>query len=299
MPRALWKGAISFGLVHIPVALYPAARVHRVDFDWLDRRNMKPVGYRRINKSTGREVPKDDIVRGVQVEQERYVVLTDAEIRSANPERTQTVEILAFVDPKEIATPFFDTPYVLAPVARGEKVYLLLREALRRSGRAGVALVVLQSKQHLAAVMPLGDALLLQTLRWHDELRTLHGIELPGPPRGKLAPGARELQMAQQLIDEMSAHWKPEDYVDRTREEIMALVQQKMDHGEIRRVEQPQVAAEATGTGAQIVDLTELLKRSLAGSGRASDRRGTPARKAAVKRTARTTHAATKSRKRA
>src|SRR5687767_2710439 len=133
MPRALWKGAISFGLVHIPVALYPAAREHRIDFDWLDKRNMKPVGYKRVNKATGKEVAKDDIVRGVEVDEGQYVVLQDDEIKAALPQTTQTVEIVGFVEADRIDPVFFDRPYVLAPAARGEKVYVLLREALKKS----------------------------------------------------------------------------------------------------------------------------------------------------------------------
>jgi len=285
MPRALWKGAITFGLVHIPVALYPAARERSVDFDWLDRKTMKPVGYKRINKATGREVNKEDIVKGVEVEGGEYVVLTDEEIRAANPERTQTVEILAFVQGQDIAPVFFDRPYVLAPSGRGaEKVYLLLREALKKSGRVGVAQVVIQTKQHLAALMPQGDALLLNTLRWHDELRSMDDMALPGSAKGKLAPSAAELRMAEQLIADMSADWKPEDYADHTHDEIMAMVKQKQSKGEIQHVEPVPAAGE--GGGAQVIDLTELLKRSLKGPGGKTAKtvpRSAPARKRSAK----------------
>jgi DNA end-binding protein Ku len=264
MPRALWKGAITFGLVHIPVALYPAARENRVNFDWLDRKTMKPVGYKRVNKVTGKEVAKEDIVKGIEVEDGHYVVLTDEEIKAARPDKTQTVDILAFVNRDDIAPKFFDSPYVLAPTGRGEKVYMLLREALKESGRIGIAQVVIQTKQHLAALIPEGDALMLNTLRWHDEIRSLEDMGVPGEAKGKLAPTERELQMAEQLIEDMSAEWDPKQYEDHTREEIMALVQEKMDKGEIKRVEQPAPAAEGE-TGAEIIDLTELLKRSLRG----------------------------------
>ena len=264
MPRALWKGAITFGLVHIPVALYPAARENRVNFDWLDKNNMKPVGYKRVNKATGKEVAKEDIVKGIEVEDGHYVVLTDDEIKAARPEKTQTVDILAFVDAKDIAPQFFDSPYVLAPTGRGEKVYLLLREALKKSGRIGIAQVVIQTKQHLAALIPEGDALMLNTLRWHDEIRSLEDMGVPGDAKGKLAPTDRELKMAEQLIDDMAAEWDPKQYEDHTREEIMALVQEKMDKGEIKRVE-PVPAAGGEGGGAEIIDLAELLKRSLKG----------------------------------
>ncbi len=276
MPRALWKGAITFGLVHIPVALYPAARENRVNFDWLDKNNMKPVGYKRVNKVTGKEVAKEDIVKGIEVEDGHYVVLTDEEIKAARPEKTQTVEILAFVKREEVSPKYFDSPYVLAPTGRGEKVYLLLREALKASGRIGIAQVVIQTKQHLAALIPEGDALMLNTLRWHDEIRSLEDMGVPGEAKGKLAPSGRELQMAEALIDDMSGEWDPKQYEDHTREEIMALVQEKMEKGEIKRVEQP-AAAQAEGGGAEIIDLAELLKRSLRG-GKAGAAQKSPAR---------------------
>jgi len=277
MPRALWKGAISFGLVHIPVALYPAARDSRIDFDWLDKRNMKPVGYKRVNKATGKEVAKDDIVRGIEVDEGQYVVLDDDEIKAALPQTTQTVEIVGFVDAGQIDPVFFERPYVLAPVTRGEKVYVLLREALKKSGRIGVAQVVIQTKQHLAALMPKGDALVLNTLRWSDELRSLEGIDLPGHDK-KTAPSARELQMAEQLIADMSTDWSPERYEDHFRDAIMKLVETKREHGEVREVEPIEAPAEAAG--AEIIDLTELLKRSLT----KGDKRAAPAKKAAAKR---------------
>lgn len=261
MPRALWKGAITFGLVHIPVALYPAARENRIDFDWLDRKTMKPVGYKRVNKVTGKEVAKEDIVKGVEVENGQYVVLTDEEIRNARPEKTQTVDIVAFVDAKNIAPQYFDAPYVLAPTGRGEKVYMPLREAMKQSGKVGIARVVIQTRKHLAALMADGDALMLDTLRWHDEIRSRDDMGLPGEPKGKLAPTERELQMARQLIDDMSAQWDPTQYEDRSREDIMAIVHEKMEKGEIKRVEP--VEGEAQGAGAEIIDLAELLKRSL------------------------------------
>jgi DNA end-binding protein Ku len=295
MPRALWKGAITFGLVHIPVALYPAARENRIDFDWLDRKTMKPVGYKRVNKATGKEVAKEDIVKGIEVEDGHYVVLTDEEIKAARPEKTQTVDILAFVDAGDIAPQFFDSPYVLAPTGRGEKVYLLLREALKKSGKVGIAQVVIQTKQHLAALIPEGNALMLNTLRWHDEIRSLEDVGLPGEAKGKLAPSGRELQMAEQLIDDMAGQWKPEDYEDHTREDIMALVQEKMDKGEIKRVEPVNPEGGEAAGSAEIIDLTELLKRSLKGGAKpkaatkdadaaANDDEARPRRAAAARR---------------
>lgn len=270
MPRALWKGAITFGLVHIPVALYPAAREHGIDFDWLDRRSMKPVGYKRVNKATGREVSKDDIVRGLEVEDGQYVVLSDDEIRAAHSATTQAVEILAFIEAGEVSPVYFERPYVLAPAARGEKVYRLLRDALKKKRRIGVAQVVIQAKQHLAALMPMGDALVLNTLRWADELRSLADIALPHSGSGtkKDMPSEREMQMAEQLIDDMSAKWRPEQYEDHFKDDLMALVQRKLKEGKTQRVEPlPAPPGGDEATGAEIIDLTELLKRSLGGKG--------------------------------
>lgn len=268
MPRALWKGAITFGLVHIPVGLYPAAREHSIDFDWLDRRSMKPVGYKRVNKATGREVSKDDIVRGLEVDEGRYVVLSDDEIRAANSAATQAVEIQAFIDAGEVSPVYFERPYVLAPAARGEKVYRLLRDALKKKRRVGIAQVVIQSKQHLAALIPMGDALVLNTLRWADELRSLDDIPLPRGSGGrKDMPSERELQMAEQLVDDMSAKWRPEQYEDHFKDDIMALVQRKLKEGKAKRVEPLPAAAAEEAAGAEIIDLTELLKRSLGGKG--------------------------------
>jgi DNA end-binding protein Ku len=283
MPRALWKGAISFGLVHIPVALYPAARENRIDFDWLDKRNMKPVGYKRVNKATGKEVAKENIVRGIEVEEGQYVVLDDEEIKAALPQTTQTVEIVGFIDAGRIDPAFFERPYVLAPAARGEKVYVLLREALKKSGRLGVARVVIQTKQHLAALMPKGDALVLNTLRWCDELRAFDELDLPGHGK-KTAPSARELQMAEQLIADMSTEWSPEQYEDHFRDTIMKLVETKREHGEVREVET--IEAPAEGAGAEVIDLTELLKRSLHGRQGRGEKRAAPAKKAPAKRAA-------------
>lgn len=277
MPRALWKGAITFGLVHIPVALYPAARSQTVSFDWLERKSLKPVGYKRVVKETGKEVAKEDIVRGLEYEPDHYVVLTDEEIKGANAKATQTVDIMAFVKGEDIAPYYYDTPYVLAPIGRGEKVYMLLRDALVKSGRVGIAEVVIQTRQHLAALIPFGTALVLNTLRWANEIRSFEDIELPPATTKKNAFSAKEFSMAEQLIDEMAEDWKPERFHDTFHDDIMAIVEQKVKQGKIERVVPPEKLAEEGG-GADIIDLTELLKRSLRGGGgtreAANDERG-------------------------
>ncbi|WP_017529002.1 Ku protein [Pseudomonas fluorescens] len=262
MPRAIWKGAISFGLVHIPVSLVSATSAQGVDFDWLDKRSMDPVGYKRINKTTGKEVTKENIVKGVAFEKGRYVVLSEEEIRSAHPKSTQTIEIIAFVASDQIPLPNIDTPYFLAPDKRGGKVYALLRETLKKTRKVALANVVLHTKQHLAAVMPLESAMVLVMLRWPAEVRSLDQLELGSDvTQPSLAKG--ELDMAKRLVEDMSADWQPDEYRDTFQEKIMALVARKAKAGKIEDVESQEAGEERKS--ADVVDLTELLKRSLAG----------------------------------
>ncbi len=274
MPRAIWKGAISFGLVHIPVSLVSATAAQGVDFDWLDKRSMDPVGYKRINKTTGKEVTKENIVKGVAFEKGRYVVLSEDEIRSAHPKSTQTIEIIAFVASDQIPLQNIDTPYFLAPDKRGGKVYALLRETLKKTRKVALANVVLHTKQHLAALMPLESALVLVMLRWPAEVRSLDELELGSDvTKPSLAKG--ELDMAKRLVEDMSADWQPEDYRDSFQEKIMALVAKKAKAGKIEDVESQDGGEERKS--ADVIDLTELLKRSLAGK--------PPAKKPASKKT--------------
>ena len=262
MPRAIWKGAISFGLVHIPVSLVSATSAQAVDFDWLDKRSMDPVGYKRINKTTGKEVTKEHIVKGVAFEKGRYVVLSEEEIRSAHPKSTQTIEIIAFVASDQIPLQNIDTPYFLAPDKRGGKVYALLRETLKKTRKVALANVVLHTKQHLAALMPLESALVLVMLRWPAEVRSLDELELGSDvTKPSLAKG--ELDMAKRLVEDMSADWQPDAYRDSFQEKIMALVAKKAKAGKIEDVESKEGSEERKS--ADVLDLTELLKRSLAG----------------------------------
>lgn len=262
MPRAIWKGAISFGLVHIPVSLNTAVSSERIDFDWLDKRSMEPVGYKRINKVTGKEIASEHIVKGVEHEKGRYVVISEEEIHEARPEATQTIDIFSFVDASEIPLQHFDTPYYLSPDKRGGKVYALLRETLAGSGKVALATVVLHTRQHLALLRPLEDALVLITLRWPNEVRGLEALELDeSVTQAKL--DKRELDMAKRLVSDMSGHWQPEDYHDAFRETIMELVEEKASKGKISVVARD--TDEEGQKSADIIDLTELLKRSLGG----------------------------------
>lgn len=262
--RTLWKGAITFGLVHIPIGLYSATQESGIDFDWLDRRTMDRVGYKRVNKTTGEEIDKDDIVKGVKWHGNQYVVLSPEEIEKAYPRTTQTIEIEAFVDADEVPFVYLERPYYVAPINRGDKVYALLREALKETNKIGIARVVIQTKQHLAVIIPCGPALVLNLLRWGGEIRSWEDLKLP--PMGAKAAGVKdaELRMATQLIEGMSAHWDADAFRNSFGDEIMKLVEAKAHAGDVAQVGEPEEPAH-TG-GAEVIDLTELLRRSLKGA---------------------------------
>ncbi|MFW7340079.1 Ku protein [Pollutimonas sp. H1-120] len=285
--RALWKGAISFGLVHIPIALHSATQDQGLDFDWLDKRSMDPVGYKRINKATGKEIDKENIVKGIEYEDGRYVILSQEEISAAYPKTTQTVEIEAFVSISEIPFVYLERPYYISPINKGAKVYALLREVLLKTKKAGIAKVVIQTKQHLAILMPCGPALILNLLRWGDEIRSWDDLNLPAQGTKSTGLTDKEMAMGEQLVQDMSAKWRPQDFTDSFKEQILRLVKEKADAGEIESVMEPET--EEQGGGAKILDLTEMLRRSLnkdtPGDAPRTERK-TPARKSPAKKTA-------------
>jgi DNA end-binding protein Ku len=259
--RAFWKGAISFGLVHVPVTLHPATRDSGLDFDWLDKRSMDPVGYKRINKRTGKEVTKENIVRGIEHNSDRYVVLTDKEIASAYPRSTRTIEIESFVPLEDISFLYFERPYYLAPMNNGAKVYALLRETLKKSGKAGIARVVIQTKQHLAALVADGPVLILDLLRWSADIRDFGGLGIPSESAKAVRISPQERTMAQQLVESMSGPFKPKQFTDKFRSQVLGLVAKKARAGKTHEV--TALEEEAPKPSADIIDLTELLKRSI------------------------------------
>ena len=289
-PRALWKGAISFGLVHIPVALYTATSDSGIDFDWLDKRSMDPVGYKRVNKKTGREIAREQIVKGVEYENGQYVVLSDKEIADAYPKTTQTIEIETFVPADSIPFVYLERPYYVAPINRGGKVYALLRETLKRSERVGVARVVIQTKQHLAVLVPVGPGLVLNLLRWGADIRPWKDLPLPAESAKQAGLSERELKMAAQLVEDMSSKWDPDEFKDSFKDEIMRLVDEKVDAGQTEEVTKREPVESEGGErpSAKILDLTELLQRSLrkGGAKAAAEDKPATARKPAAKKTA-------------
>ena len=260
--RVLWKGAISFGLVHIPIALHSATSEQGIDFDWLDKRTMDPVGYKRINKKTGKEIDRENIVKGVQYEDGQYVIVSQDEIEAAYPKTTQTIEIEAFVDAGEIPFVYFERPYYISPINKGAKVYALLREVLLKTNKVGIAKVVIQTKQHLAVLVPSEKALVLNLLRWGDEIRSLDDLDLPGAGVSNAGISPKEMKMGEQLVEDMSDSFKPDEFTDSFREQILKLVDEKVKAGDTETVG-PIEEVEEEAAGAKIYDLTELLQRSL------------------------------------
>ena len=262
MARGLWKGAISFGLVNVPVELYSAEkRASEIDLTMLDKRDLAPVGYKRYNKSTGEDVPWAEIVKGYEYEDDKYVVLSEEDFRRANVEASKTVDIQAFVDAGDIPPLFFETPYYLAPGKRGEKAYALLRDALKKAGKAGIATVVIRTRQYLAAVIPQGEVLLMNTLRYADEIKEVGELGIPsGALHGKAT--AKEIDMALRLIDDMAEKWKPEKYKDTYRDDLMARIKEKIKKGQTEEITEPEKGEKETA-GADVIDLMALLKKSV------------------------------------
>lgn len=263
MPRVLWKGAISFGLVHIPVGLYSAEKRNSFDLTMLDRRTMKPVGFKRYNKETGEDVSWDDIVKGYEYEKERYVVLTEEDFKRANVEATQTVDILNFVDEDEISPMYFETPYYLAPDKRGHKGYALLRETLKQTGKIGIANVVIRTRQYVAALMPVGDVILINTLRYKNELRGTDELEVPSSNLKAVGVNAREIEMAGKLVEGMTTKWNPEEYHDTYHEDLLALIEKRIQAGQTEMITEPSEEEEEKPAKGEVIDLMALLKRSV------------------------------------
>jgi DNA end-binding protein Ku len=263
MPRALWKGNISFGLVNIPVGLFPAEqRDEGVSFAQLDKRTMSPIGYRRYNKSTGEEVPWEEIVKGYEHEPGQFVVLNDEDFQKANVKASKTVEIIDFVDAADIEPMYFDRPYYLAPSNSTSKGYALLRETLRRSGKVGIARVVIRTREHLAAVMARGTMLLLEILRYPYEIRAADDLEVPGENLDELGVTEKELKMAELLVQQMVEEWNPAKYKDTYRDDLQARIREKIAAGETESVT-PEAAEEEEAATEGVIDIMSLLKKSV------------------------------------
>jgi DNA end-binding protein Ku len=259
MAHAIWKGTISFGLVSIPVSLFAAEQPKEIAFHLLDERDNAAIHNRRVNSSTGEEVPWEHVVKGFQLEDGRYVVMSDDDFRAADVEATQTIDVLAAVCAEEIPPELFSAPYHLQPEKAGRKAYVLLREALRSTKRVALAKVVVRTRQHLAALVPEGDLILLEMLRYPYELRDTAELELPGTDLNAAGVTDAETALATQLVATISKPFDPDakEYRDTYRDALLALIERKSEGA---KVSVP--VAEAPPAG-EVVDIVSLLKRSL------------------------------------
>jgi DNA end-binding protein Ku len=259
MARAIWKGSISFGLVNIPIALYPATRREELKFRLLRKSDLSPVNYKRVAEKDGREVSWDQIVKGYEYEKGKYVVLKDEDFERVDLEATQTVDIQDFVDQEEIDPMFFYKPYYLEPQKGGDKAYTLLRDALKDSSKVGIAKVVIKTRQYLAGVKPEDGTLVLELMHFADELADPGKLHVPK----KTEVGKREMNMAKSLIDSMSSKWNPEKYKDDYREALMEVIEEKVEAGGKEIEEKPRKAPKPT----KVIDLVSVLQKSLEQTG--------------------------------
>lgn len=267
--RAIWKGSISFSLINIPIALYPATRREELKFRLLRAKDLSPVNYKRVAEADGKEVPWEEIVKGYEYEKGKFVVLKDEDFKRADIEATQSVDIIDFVKLEEINPIFFDKPYYLEPEKRGEKAYALLRDALKQTERVGIAKVVIKTRQHLAAVKPQKNLLALELMHFAEEIVDASELKIPEKPE----VGARELTMAKDLIEKMSDKWDANKYTDDYRHALLEVIHKKVESGG-----KTPAARSAAKKPTNVVDLVSVLQESLEHAGRSAS----PKRKTAT-----------------
>jgi DNA end-binding protein Ku len=279
----MWNGSISFGLVSIPVALYPATRRDELTFRLLRKSDQSPVNYKRVAQADGKEVPWEEIVKGYEYEKGKFVILKDEDFKRVDLEAAaQTIDIMDFVDLKEINPMYFQKPYYLEPQKGGDKPYALLREALRDSGKIGIAKVVIRTREHLAGVKAQGEAIILEIMHFGDELVDADSLKFPKAGHAR----AREVAMAKKLIDGMTAKWAPDKYQDDYKTQLMAMIEEKVKHPDEKRP-MPKAAKKPSN----VIDLMSVLEESLSHtkSGKAKDSK-TKATAKTKSRTTKTPH---------
>jgi len=270
MARPIWTGTLSFGLLNVPVSLMPAERSVDLHFRMLDSRSNTPVRYERVNAETGEEVPWKDIVKAFEYKKGSYVVLQPEDIRSASPEGREAVEVETFVDAGAIGAEYFEKPYFLVPGKKAEKGYVLLRETLKRTGKIGIARVVIRTREYLSAVMPKGDSLLLMLLRYPQELVDAGEYSIPEGKPADYRVSAKEIDMAQQLIESMSDDWQPDSFRDEFRDRLRKVIEKRMKSKGVVVTPEEETTDENASTN--VVDFMALLQQSL------KSKRRTPAK---------------------
>lgn len=274
--RPIWRGSISFGLVNVPVTLYPAEQRSDLQLHLIDSRDFSRVRYERVNAATGEEVPWDQIVKGFEYDTGSYVVINEDDLKAAAPEATKTIDIEAFVNLADIDLMYFDRPYFLEPAKKGRKGYALLRETLRESNMAGVAKVVIRTRQYLAAMVAREDVIVLNLLRFAQELRSPADLDLPGPIEDEGVTKA-EIKMARTLVDAMAADWDPAAYHDEYREALRGWIDQRIEAGDFEHPPAAALAEEEDEDAPAPINIMEALKRSLEQS--APPEKAAPAKK--------------------
>lgn len=262
MRSNIWKGSISFGLLNIPVTLQSAQQTKELHFSLLDEKDLAHIKYQKINAKTGKEVPYKRIVKGYEYKSGQYVIMSDADFERANVKATKSIDIEDFVLIDEIDTMLFEKPYYLAPQKGAEKGYFLLREALEHTRKVAIAKIVIRTKQHLAMIMPRGDYLILEILRFAHEVKEVNEVDYLYEVNKNVKFSPRELKMAEDLIKGMTAKWKPEKYKDTYYEDIMKRIQAKVKQGKGKYVEEP-VKEERIEESSNVVDLLPLLRKSI------------------------------------
>ena len=277
MARPIWTGTVSFGLLNIPVRLMAGERRVDLSFRMLDSRNNARVRYERVNEETGEEVPWKEIVKAFEYDKGSYVVLEEDDIAAASPDRKETIDIEMFVDAASIGPEYFDKPYVLEPAAKAEKGYVLLRDVLARTGKAGIGRVVIRTREYLAAVIPRGDALVMMVLRFAQELVDPEEYKLPEGKSTKWKISGREVEMAEQLIESMSGEWAPDDFKDDFRLRLQKVIEERVRSQKVVQDDDEEDERPPEGSATNVIDFAELLKRSLA------KKDGKPVKKSAKK----------------
>ena len=275
MARPVWTGTLSFGLLNIPVSLMSGERRTDISFRMLDARDNTPIRYERVNAETGEEVAWKDIVKAFEYDKGSYVVLDPEDIKSAAPESHDAIEVEGFVDADAVGPQYFEKPYVLVPAKKAEKGYVLLREALARTGKIGIARVVIRTRENLCAVIPQGNALLLLMMRYPQELVDIEEYNIPEGARGDYRITAKEQEFSEQLIKTMSGKWQPDQYQDEFRDRLHDVIKRRMkDKGVVKREDdEPAMAEDAT---TNVVDFMSLLQQSIARKARTPAKQALP-----------------------
>ena len=278
MAHAIWKGSIAFGLVQIPVSLHAAERADELSLSLLDKHDLAPVGYEHVNKRTGKAVQWKDVVKGYEHSAGKYVVLSEADLKEANSEATHTIDIERFVELDKIEPLYFERPYYLAPDKQGRKAYALLRDTLAQKERAGIAKIVIRTRQHIAALIARDEALVLVLLRFSHELRESSDLDLPSSSK-QLGVGAKERQMAATLVASLEGEWEPEVYHDEFRDDVLTLVRERVKQGEVNTIPEAAPRKRAKPSPSNVVDLMELLEQSVKGTKKPGRSRATSKKK--------------------